>query len=111
MLRFLSLTLLASLSLSAAESIQDRIAVVTKTPGLVGFWDFTKREAPGKRFTAHVPVGEKNDYALDAGNYVKDLWNAGPDATYADFPMLGAGPFGQAIRIKAETNPDFRPYS
>jgi hypothetical protein len=23
--------------------------------------------------------------------------------------MLGAGPFGQAIRIKAETNPDFRP--
>ena len=25
------------------------------------------------------------------------------------FRSLGAGPFGQAIRIKAETNPDFRP--
>ncbi|MFN5655310.1 MAG: hypothetical protein ACK47U_05470, partial [Verrucomicrobiota bacterium] len=72
-------------------------------------WDFTKREAPGQRFTAHVPAGAKNDYALDAGNYVKDLWNAGPSASYADFPLLGSGPFGQAIRIRAETNPDFRP--
>jgi hypothetical protein len=109
MLRPIIIALLASLSLSAAESVQERIAVVTSTPGLVAFWDFTKREAPGKRFTAHVPAGAKNDYALDAGNYVKDLWNAGPEATYADFPLLGAGPFGQAIRIKAETNPDFRP--
>ena len=40
---------------------------------------------------------------------MKDLWNQGPAASYADFPLLGAGPFGQAIRIKAETNPDFRP--
>jgi len=98
-----------SLTLTAAGSYQDRVAAVTKTPGLVAFWDFTKREAPVKRFTAHVPAGEKNDYALDAGNYVKDRWNTGPSATYADFPMLGSGPFGQAIRIKAETNPDFRP--
>jgi hypothetical protein len=109
MLRFTSALLLASPCLSAAESVQDRIAVVTNTPGLVAFWDFTKRETPGKRFTAHVPTNAKNEYALDAGNYVKDLWNAGPDATYADFPLLGSGPFGQAIRIKAETNPDFRP--
>ena len=109
MLRFTSALLLTSLTLSAAESVQDRIAVVTNTPGLVAFWDFTKREAPGQRFTAHVPAGAKNDYALDAGNYIKDLWNAGPSASYADFPLLGSGPFGQAIRIKQETNPDFRP--
>ena len=109
MFRLTSALLFTSLSVSAAESVQDRVATVTSTPGLVAFWDFTKREAPGKRFTAHVPAGAKNDYALDAGNYVKDLWNAGPEATYADFPLLGAGPFGQAIRIKAETNPDFRP--
>jgi hypothetical protein len=101
--------LLAPLSVGASETVQERVATVTKTPGLVAFWDFTKREAPGKRFTAHVPAGATNDYALDVGNYVKDLWHAGPDATYADFPMLGSGPFGQAIRIKAETNPDFRP--
>jgi len=108
-MRAYALILLGSASLVAADSVQDRVATVTGTPGLVAFWDFTKREAPGKRFTAHVPAGAKNDYALDAGNYVKDLWQAGPDASYADFPMLGAGPFGQAIRIKAETNPDFRP--
>jgi hypothetical protein len=101
--------LLTTFSVSAAETAQEHVATVTNTPGLVAFWDFTKREAPGKRFTAHVPAGDKNDYALDAGNYVKDLWQAGPDASYADFPMLGSGPFGQAIRIKAETNPDFRP--
>jgi hypothetical protein len=109
MLRPIIIALHASLTLSAAESVQDRVATVTNTPGLVAFWDFTKREAPGKRFTAHVPAGATNDYALDAGNYIKDLWNAGPAATYDDFPLLGSGPFGQAIRIKAETNPDFRP--
>jgi hypothetical protein len=103
------LALLLLAPLAAAETAQDHVSVVTSTPGLVAFWDFSKREAPGKRFTAHVPAGAKNDYPLDAGNYVKDLWHAGPEATYADFPMLGAGPFGQAIRIKAETNPDFRP--
>jgi hypothetical protein len=94
---------------AAAETVQERVATVTNTPGLVAFWDFTKREAPGKRFTAHVPAGATHDYALDAGNYIKDLWNAGPAASYDDFPLLGSGPFGQAIRIKAETNPDFRP--
>ena len=95
--------------LFAADRRQENIETVTKIPGLVAFWDFTKREAPGQRFTAHVPAGAKNEYPLDAGNYVRDLWNAGPTASYADFPLLGAGPFGEAIRIKAETNPDFRP--
>jgi hypothetical protein len=109
MLRIPSALLLFPLALSAAESPQDRIAAVTNTPGLVAFWDFTKREAPGQRFTAHVPVGAKTDYPLDAGNYVKDLWNAGPDAGYDDFPLGDFGPFGRAIRIKAESNPDFRP--
>lgn len=100
---------LASVPLLHAEPYAERVTTVTATPGLVAFWDFTKREAPGQRFTAHVPAGAKNAYALDAGNYVKDLWGQGPVASYADFPLLGSGPFGQAIRIKAETNPDFRP--
>ena len=92
-----------------AGPYQERVQAVTATPGLIAFWDFTKREAPGQRFTAHVPAGARNEYALDAGNYVKDLWGQGPAASYADFPLLGSGPFGQAIRIRAETNPDFRP--
>jgi hypothetical protein len=94
-------------SLSAAEPS----AVVTHTPGLVAFWDFVKREPDGaKRFTAHVPAGAKTDYPLDAGNYIKDFWGQGRDATYADFPQLGRGPFGNAIRIVKETDVTFRPF-
>ena len=100
---------LACWPLLRADPYADRVASVTSIPGLVAFWDFTKREAPGARFTAHVPAGAKHDYALDAGNSVRDLWGQGPAASYADFPLLGSGPFGQALRIKAEPNPDFRP--
>ena len=70
-----------------------------------------KREPDGQhRFTAHVPPGATNDFPLDAGNYIKDFWGAGREATYADFPLLGRGPFGNAIRIVKETDPDFRPF-
>jgi hypothetical protein len=43
MLRFTSALLLTSLNLSAAETVQERVSTVTNTPGLVAFWDFTKR--------------------------------------------------------------------
>jgi len=95
-------------------SADDRAAsveVVTATPGLVAFWDFVKREPAGaKRFLAHIPDSATNDYPLDAANYIKDYWGAGPAATYADFPLLGRGPFGEAIRIRKEDDPDFRPF-
>lgn len=87
-----------------------RVREVTGTPGCVAFWDFVRREEAGeRRFTAHVPPGASNRYALDAGNYVKDYWGEGQAATYADFPLLGRGPFGQAIRVRRETDPTFRP--
>lgn len=90
---------------------QTRVAEVTQTPGLVAFWDFVKREPEGPhRFTAYVPAGASTDYPLDAANYVKDYWGAGREASYVDFPLLGRGPFGQAIRIVNETDPDFRPF-
>jgi hypothetical protein len=85
--------------------------IVTETPGLVAFWDFVQREPDGlRRFTAHVPAGATTDYPLDAANYIKDYWGAGREATYTDFPQLGRGPFGNAIRIVKETDPDFRPF-
>lgn len=88
-----------------------RVAVVTGTPGCVAFWDFVKMEPGGaRRFTAHVPAGAMNDFPLDAGNYIKDFWGQGRVATYADFPLLGRGQFGQAIRIVKETDADFRPF-
>ena len=94
-----------------ADTPADRAAAVTNMPGLVAFWDFVKREPAGeRRFTAHVPAGAPTNYPLEAGNYIKDFWGAGREATYADFPLLGRGPFGQAIRIVKETDPDFRPF-
>ncbi len=100
----------APLILPAADTVADRVASVTALPGLVAFWDFVQREPDGeRRFTAHVPTGSPTNYPLDAGNYIKDFWGTGREASYADFPLLGRGPFGQAIRIVKESDPDFRP--
>lgn len=106
------LSLAATLAAEPAATCgADDVSIVTSTPGLVAFWDFVKREPGGqRRFTAHVPPGSTNDYPLDAANYIKDYWGAGREATYADFPLLGRGPFGNAIRIVKETDPDFRPF-
>ncbi len=95
----------------AAAVAPDRIATVVNTPGCVAFWDFVKREPEGAhRFTAHVPGGAKTDYPLDAANYIQDFWGEGRAATYADFPLLGRGPFGQAIRVRKEEEKTFRPF-
>lgn len=81
------------------------------TSGCVALWDFVKREAGGEqRFIAHVPDGATNHFALDAGNYVKDYWGEGREASYADFPLLGRGPFGQAVGIRKEADATFRPF-
>ena len=94
----------------AASPAADRVKAVTGTPGCVAFWDFVQREPDGaRRFTAHVPTGATNTFALDAGNYVHDYWGEGRIAAYADFPLLGRGPFGQAIRIRQETDATLRP--
>lgn len=103
--------LLASTLAQASEDHSAKIKAVTETPGLVAFWDFVKREpSDAKRFTAHVPSGSTKEYALDAANYVKEFWGEGPDASYADFPLLGRGPFGQAVGIRKEPNAAFRPF-
>ena len=79
--------------------------VVTGTPGGVAFWDFVKREPrEPQRFAAHVPTGAASDFPLDAGNYARDYWGEGRAATHADFPQLGRGPFGHAIRMAQETS-------
>jgi hypothetical protein len=107
---FLSSVFLSSILLSSLAAA-DPAKVVIQTPGLVAFWDFVKREPDvARRFTAHVPDGAKTDYPLDAGNYIKDYWGEGREATYTDFPQLGRGPFGNAIRIVKETDPSFRPF-
>jgi hypothetical protein len=92
-------------------TLDSRVATVMNIPGVVAFWDFVKREPDGdRRFAAHVPAGALNEFSLDAGNYVAEYWGRGSQASYADFPLLGRGPFGNAIRIRRESDPTFRPY-
>ncbi len=112
-LALLAFTFTCSAHAQEAAALQSTTAVrtVTGTRGLVAFWDFVNREPePPHRFTAHVPLGQSNHYPLDVANYIKDYWGTGRAATYADFPQLGRGPFGNAIRIAKETDPDFRPF-
>ncbi len=104
--------LTSSVSAHGRAEYVRRVETVRKTPGFVALWDFVKREqtatGPG-RFDAHQPSGSPWDFRLDVSNYVRDFWNQGPPASYADFPLLNRGPFGQSVRFNAETRPDFRP--
>lgn len=90
-----------------AGEYESRVAQVTRTPGFVALWDFVKTK--DGRFDSHQRRGDVRDFSLDAVNYVLDFWGEGRAATYADFPLLGRGPFGQAIQIRAEPDPSFRP--
>lgn len=86
-----------------------RIRVVRSIPALAAFWDFVQREQPGGRFVAYAGGQGELIYPLDAVNYVRDYWQRGREASYADFPLHGRGPFGDAIQILPEQDPDFRP--
>jgi hypothetical protein len=105
-MRLISILLLALVA-QAQQNYEARISAVRKTPGFVAFWDFVKRD--GDRFAAHQSSREKADLRLDPVNYVLDFWGEGRAASMADFPLLGEGPFGQAVQFKAETDRNFRP--
>ncbi|MCZ2155938.1 MAG: hypothetical protein LC114_18890 [Bryobacterales bacterium] len=82
---------------------------MTRIPGLAAFWDFVLREDSGQsRYLARRGDGSVG-WPLDAVNYVRDYWHRGRSASYADFPRLGRGPFGEAVHFREETDPDFRP--
>jgi hypothetical protein len=86
-----------------------RVREVRQVPGFVALWDFVARDPADGRFAAHTAPGERHDFRLDAINYVREYWGAGRAATYADFPLLGRGPFGQAIELRNEPDASFRP--
>jgi hypothetical protein len=102
------LLFLLALPAAAQMTYEQRVDMVRATPGFVALWDFVKR-TPDGRFAAHQAREESHDLALEAANYVRDFWNEGEPATYADFPLLREGPFGQAVRFLNETKPNFRP--
>jgi hypothetical protein len=102
----------AALPLGAAGRVteaQRRVRAVTRVAGLAAFWDFVRRDAGGRRFDAHQPVGATHDYALDVVNYVHEYWGEGRPAVPDDVPTLGSGPFGDAVVIRAESDATFRP--
>lgn len=86
---------------------QRRLEVVRKTPGFAALWDFVAKK--GELFDAIQPEGSRYDFHLEPLNPVHAFWGEGRPARMDDFPLLGRGPFGQAIRIRAETDPTFRP--
>ncbi len=105
---FLETVLLgAALFAAPADTPDSRVAQVRRTPGFVALWDFVLRS--DGRFAAHQAPGDRHDFRLDAVNYVRDYWAEGRAATYEDFPLLGRGPFGQAVRFRQEPERDFRP--
>jgi hypothetical protein len=113
--RVLALLAIVGVSFAADDPQKERtrrVQTVAQVPGFVALWDFVQREdgASGSgRFDAHQRTAGRADLRLDVANYVLDYWNEGRPATYADFPLLGRGPFGQAIRFQKQTGNDFRP--
>ena len=85
---------------SARMAYAQRVELVRQTPGLVAFWDFMLRENgdPG-RFIAHTAEGDAHRYVLVPRNISREFWHEGAEATLADFPLLGRGPFGQAVQF------------
>ena len=81
---------------------EQRVELVRQTPGLVAFWDFVLRENGEQgRFVAHTAHGDTHRYVLEPRNISREFWHDGPEATMADFPLLGRGPFGQAVQFSA----------
>jgi hypothetical protein len=96
----------------ARDSYRGRVQAVLRIPGLAAFWDFVQREDGPQgtgRFIAHTRGGPKDGYALEPRNIPHDYWRAGRPASYADFPLLGRGPFGQAVHFPAAADRELRP--
>ncbi|MCA9131611.1 MAG: hypothetical protein KDA45_00580, partial [Planctomycetales bacterium] len=88
---------------SVSDEYQQRVEAVRNTPGLVAFWDFVLREdGPGGsgNFLAHTAAGDEHRYVLEPHNLSRDFWHDGNQPELADFPLLGRGPFGQAVQFQ-----------
>ena len=88
---------------SGPTAYERRVESVRQTPGLVAFWDFVQREDGARgagRFLAHTAPGDRHRYVLEPHNISREFWHEGAEATLADFPLLGRGPFGQAVQFR-----------
>ena len=86
----------------AAEVYRQRVEAVRAVPGLAAFWNFAEREdglTGSGRFVALTDRENERLFPLVPHNISRDFWNDGTEATLADFPLMGRGPFGQAFKI------------
>lgn len=94
----------AAIPSGTVKTYDSRVQLVRKTRGLAAFWDFVLREdgiqGTGK-FMAYTRKGDAHRYILEPHNVSLDFWNDGFPATMDDFPLLGSGPFGQAVQFRA----------
>lgn len=87
----------------SAEECRRRVDLVTGIPGLAAFWDFVERDGGPTgdgHFLARTAVAGERRYPLMPWNISRAYWNEGDEATMADFPLLGRGPFGQAVQFR-----------
>ena len=83
---------------------EKRVETLRKNNGLAAFWDFVLREDGidgSGRFKAYTSKGDNHRYILEPFNISREFWHDGVDATMSDFPLLGRGPFGQAVQFKS----------
>ena len=88
---------------TAASEYRRRVELVTGIPGLAAFWDFVERDGGtggDGHFLARTAVAGERRYPLMPWNISRAFWNEGKEATMADFPLLGRGPFGQAVQFR-----------
>jgi hypothetical protein len=82
---------------------QERVDLVRQIPGLVALWDFVQRRDSWQTRNPFISIPGKSSgrtYELEPRNISRDFWKQGPQATLADFKLLGRGPFGQAVRFE-----------
>lgn len=83
-------------------SYERRVELVRGIPGLAAFWDFVQREnsRDGRgNFIAYTSVSGEKRYPLQPQNISRLFWKDGEEASLNDFPLLGRGPFGQAVQF------------
>lgn len=91
---------------------RQRVETVRRMPGLAAFWDFALREdgvGGTGRFAAYTASGDGHRYVLEPKNISREYWHEGREANLADFPLLGRGPFGQAVYFQKSADLSFLP--
>ena len=86
------------------DANQKRVDLVRQIPGLVALWDFVQRRDSWQTHNPFISIPGKSGgraYELEPRNISLDFWHQGPQATLADFELLGRGPFGQAVRFSS----------